>query len=202
MRAIKSLADVQIVLNQLLNWQTNKDSKDWDFHGLRIKNASASVDANDYVIRSELHPNALAAPPQNSAPKTVAQVNNPPIPAPTSPAEQDYTVVICVDGPSNGYESAPFIGGRKRDGVFIDAWAACTGAPVLQSAFINWNINGTPLLSKDIEIPAGSLGPIHSSFFVSPLPVMGFDTRVTLKITTASGMTFFSGGLVVRRNPN
>lgn len=201
MRAIKTLADVQIVLNQLLSWQSNKDSKDWDFHGLRIKNASASVDASDYVIRSELHPTALAAPQQSSAPKTVAQVNNPPIPVPTSPAEQDYTIVICSDAPADGYESPPFIGGRKRDGVFIDAWVACTGAPSGTTALINWKLNGNLLLSQDIQIPAGSLGPVHTSFFVSPLPVMGFDTRITLKVNQAAGITLVSGGLVVRRNP-
>lgn len=200
MRAIKSLADVQIVLNQLLNWQSNKDSKDWDFHGLRIKNASASVDPSDYVIRSELQQNALAAPPQSSAPTTVAQVNNPPIPGATAAAEQDYTVVICVDSPIDGYESAPYIAGRKRDGIFIDAWVACTAPPISSSANINFNLNGFQLLSQDIQIPAGSLGPVHSSFFVSPLPVMGFDTRLTLKCNVASGVTLLSGGIVVRRN--
>lgn len=201
MRSIKTLADVQIVLNQLLNWQSNKDSKDWDFHGLRIKNASASVDANDYVIRSELQPNALAAPPISASPKTPAQVNNPPIAVPTSAPEQDYTIVICESAPADGFESAPFIGGRKRDGVFIDAWAACTGSPVVQPAKVNWNINGNPLLSQDLEIPAGTFGPVHSSFFVSPLPVMGFDTRITFRVPKAAGMTLVSGGLVIRRNP-
>lgn len=201
MRAIKTLSDIQIVLNQLLNWQTNKDSKDWDFHGLRIKNASASVDPNDYVIRSELQPNALAAPPQSSAPSTPAQVNNPPIPSPISAAEQDYTIVISEPVPTDGFESAPFIGGKNRDGVFIDAWVACTGAPLVNPAKINWNINGTPLLSQDILIPAASLGPVHTSYFASPLPVMGYDTRITLKVNQANGITLISGGLVVRRNP-
>lgn len=201
MRAIKSLADVQIVLNQLLNWQSNRDSKDWDFHGLRIKNASASVDPSDYVVRSELQPNALAAPPASSAPQTPAQVANPPIPAPTSAPEQDYTIVITESSPTDGFESAPFIGGRKRDGIFIDCWVACTSAPLGNPAKINFKINGKFLLSQDVQIPAGTLGPVHTSFFASPLPVMGFDTRITLKINQANGMLLISGGLVVRRNP-
>lgn len=205
MRAIKTLADVQIILNQLLNWQSNKDSKDWDFHGLRIKNASASKDSNDYVIRSELHPTALAAPPVSNAPNTQAQVSNPPPSAGSNgggDAEQDYTIVFSIDGPTNGYETPPYIGGRNRDGVFIDIWIAATGTPVINPTSINFNVNGQPLLSADIQLPANSSGPVHSSQLVSPLPVMGLDTRVTMKVNIASGVTFLSGGIVVRRNKN
>ena len=202
MRAIKTLADVQIVLNQLLNWQTNKDSKDWDFNGLRIKNASASKDPNDYVIRSELHPTALAAPPITSAPQTQAQVSNPPQQTSNGNAEQDYTIVFSVDAPADGYETPPYVGGRNRDGVFIDIWIASTGSPQTNPASINFNVNGQPLLTADIQLPINSMGPIHSSLLVSPLPVMGLDTRVTMKINAASGLTLVSGGIVVRRNQN
>ncbi len=202
MRAIKSLADVQIILNQLLNWQSNKDSKDWDFHGLRIKNASPSKDPNDYVIRSELHPTALAAPPVSSAPQTQAQVSNPPPPTNIGDAEQDYTIVFSVDAPTNGYETPPYIGGSNRDGVFIDVWVACNGAPVTNPTSINFSVNGQTFLTSDIQIPAGTKGPVHSTLFISPLPVMGLDTKVTMVVNTASSVTALSGGIVVRRNKN
>jgi hypothetical protein len=202
MRAIRSLADVQIVLKQLLDWQNLRDSKDWDFNGLRIKNASPSKDPSDYVVRSELHPTALAAPPVSSAPQTPAQVNNPPAPISTGETDQYYSIVFSVDNPTNGYETPPFVGGINRDGVFIDVWIAATGTPLVNPASINFNINGNPLLATDVQLPAGSNGPVHSSQLVSPLPVMGFDTRVTMKVNTASGLTLLSGGIVVRRNKN
>lgn len=205
MRAIRSLADVQVILNQLLSWQSNKDAKDWDFHGLRIKNASASKDPNDYVIRSELHPTALVAPPVTSAPQTQAQVSNPTPPSSGNSGggdEQDYTIVFSVDGPTSAYETPPYIGGRNRDGVFIDIWVAATGTPLINPASINFSINNVPLLTSDLQLPANSHGPVHSSLFASPLPVMGLDTRVTMKVNTASGVTFLSGGIVVRRNKN
>jgi hypothetical protein len=202
MRALKSLADVQVILNQLLNWQSNKDSKDWDFHGLRIKNASPSKDPSDYVVRSELHPSALAAPPITSAPQTPAQVANPPQPGTPGEVDQFYTMCFSVDGPVDGYVSPPFVGGVNRDGVFIDIWIASTGFPNPNPASINFLVNGAPLLTTDVIMPAGQTGPIHSSQMVSPLPVMGFDTKVTMKVTTASGITFLTGGIVVRRNKN
>lgn len=202
MRAIKSLSDVQIVLNQLLNWQSNKDSKDWDFNGLRIKNASASKDPNDYVIRSELHPTALAAPAISAAPQTQTQASNPPPSGSIDEVEQDYTIVFSTDVGADGYETPPYNGGKNRDGVFIDVWIAATGTPLVNPASINFNINGKPLLTADIQLPAGSHGPIHSSLLVSPLPVMGLDTLVTMKINIASSVTLISGGVVVRRNNN
>lgn len=205
MRAIKTLADVQIILNQLLNWQSNKDSKDWDFHGLRIKNASPSKDPNDYVVRSELHPTALAAPPVTSAPQTQKQASNPPpVSGPQSGSgdEQDYTAVFSIDGPTNGYETPAYVGGRNRDGVFIDVWVTANGPPTINPASMNFNVNGQPLLTADVQIPAGSTAVVHSSKLASPLPVMGLDTKLTMKVNTASGVTFLSGGIVVRRNKN
>lgn len=202
MRAIKSLADVQIILNQLLNWQSNKDAKDWDFHGLRIKNASPSKDPSDYVIRSELQPTALAAPPVSSAPQTAAQVSNPPTPISRGEEDQYYTMVFSVDAPTDAYETPAFGGGINRDGVFIDIWVTANVGPFVTPASINFKVNGSLLLTNDVQIPVGSTAMIHSSQMVSPLPVMGFDTKVTMIINTASGVTFLSGGIVVRRNKN
>ena len=202
MRAIKSLADVQVILKQLLDWQSNKDSKDWDFHGLRIKNANPSKDPNDYVVRSELHPTAFAAPPVTSAPQTQAQVSNPPSLISSGEAEQDYTIVFSVDSVVDGYETPAYVGGINRDGVFIDIWVTANTAPIVTPASINFNVNGVPLLTADVQIPVGSTVVVHSSKLVSPLPVMGFDTKVTMKINTASGVALLSGGIVVRRNKN
>jgi len=167
--------------------------------GLQIKNAGPAVDPNDYVIKSQLQPNALAAPPITAAPQTQAQVSNPPAPAPTAAPEQDYTIVFSIDAPTSGYETPPYIGGKNRDGFFIDIWIAATGVPIDTPTSINFNVNGNPLLTTDIQLPVGSNGPVHSSLLVSPLPVMGLDTRITMFVNTASGVTLLSGGIVVRR---
>ncbi len=202
MRAIKSLQDVQIVLKQLLDWQSNKESKDWDFKGLRIKNASPSKDPSDYVVRSELHPDALAAPPVTSAPQTPAQVNNPAPPAKSDSVDQYYSIVFAVDAAVDGYETPPFWGGINRDGVFIDVLFGCNTAPDAAPASVNFRVNGSDLLTEDIAIPTGETGPFHSSKYVSPLPVMGLDTKVTMKVNVVSGMASFTGEIIVRRNKN
>jgi hypothetical protein len=199
-RAIKSLADVQIILKQLLDWQSLKDSKDWDFKGLRIKNASPSKDPSDYVVRSELQPTAFSAPSITGAPQTQTQASNPPPPANIGQADQYYTIVFSTDTPTDAYETPPFNGGFNRDGTFVDVWVAATGTPLTNPALVNFRVNGLPFLTADISLPAGSHGPVHSSLFVSPLPVMGKDTLVTMRVTTASGVTLLSGGIVVKRN--
>lgn len=54
MRKVSSLADVQIVLNDLLNWQSLWDSKARDQKGLQIKNAGNATEEQDLVTLGQL----------------------------------------------------------------------------------------------------------------------------------------------------
>src|SRR6266705_3548309 len=54
MRAITSLADVQIVLRELLDWKDNQISKAKDQRGHQIKNAGDATDPQDLVTLEQL----------------------------------------------------------------------------------------------------------------------------------------------------
>lgn len=54
MRAVKDLRDVQLVLNELLDFKTSFESRNIDLNGRRIINAGESRATSDYVIRAEL----------------------------------------------------------------------------------------------------------------------------------------------------
>ena len=60
MRAINSLADVQIVLKELLDWKTTQISKAKDQRGLQIKNAGDATDPTDLVTLRQLKPASVA----------------------------------------------------------------------------------------------------------------------------------------------
>lgn len=177
MRVFKTQDEIQTVLNQILDTLDLQRSKDWDFHGLRIKNASPSKDPYDYVVRKELTPAS-----------TLNTVN-----------VAEYTIVITRDTPADGEESPPYFAGVDRDGNIIDVWVGSTVAPTTNCS-VNFNINGSPLLNSDIILPSGSTGPVHSGDLVSPIPKIGKDTRVTMIVTTAGGVELLSGGVIVRRD--
>lgn len=175
-RKVSSIPDIQKVLNQLLDNQNLKNTKDNDFKGLRIKNASPAVDQNDYVTLSQLQ--AATQPP-------------------TTPSVT-YTMVFSRDTPVDGDQSPPYNAGTDRDGTIIDTWIAATGAPV-SDCHVNWKINGVNLLTTDVILPSGTTGPVHSSQISSPIPAIGIDTIATMVVVTAGGVLLLSGGIVVRR---
>ncbi len=55
MRKINSLADVQIVLNELLNKEDYRQNHNRNTNGYQIKNTGAATDQTDVVILSQLH---------------------------------------------------------------------------------------------------------------------------------------------------
>lgn len=54
MRRVKDLADVQIVLNEILDWKERLETKANDMHGLQIKNLGRGKDASDAVTVEQL----------------------------------------------------------------------------------------------------------------------------------------------------
>src|SRR6266478_6122153 len=95
MRAVKSLDDAQIVINELLNWKSKIETKDWDFHQLKITNAGPAVNNNDYVIKSQL-------PAVNES---------------SGQSAQDYTIVFSNSTTvADGDVFAEYIFGKDRVG--------------------------------------------------------------------------------------
>jgi hypothetical protein len=54
MRIVRDLKDVQIVLNELLDWKQLLESKANDMHGLQIKNVGDGTDDDDVVTVGQL----------------------------------------------------------------------------------------------------------------------------------------------------
>ncbi len=54
MRVVKDIHDVQIVLNELLDWKNLLETKSNDMHGLQIKNVGAATADSDAVILTQV----------------------------------------------------------------------------------------------------------------------------------------------------
>jgi hypothetical protein len=79
MRKVNSLADVQIIFNDLLNERDRKNNSDWNRNGYQIKNMGDGVDPQDAVTVEQLDDaiakvqvaTATPAPTQPPAPSFV-----------------------------------------------------------------------------------------------------------------------------------
>src|SRR5215471_15828324 len=54
MRAIRTLDDVRVVLQEIMAWKDKLEFTSWDFHRKRITNASQAVNYHDYIIKGQL----------------------------------------------------------------------------------------------------------------------------------------------------
>ena len=181
MRQVTSFQQVQIVLNQLLNFQSSLQSQNWNLNGLRITNAGAAQNSNDYVILSQL----------------------PTIPASGGTTQTTVTIVFSSTGPvSVGASTAPYIVGRGRAGatpyeVTMVATVPPSGAPLTA----NLQLNGTNLLANDISLPAAQTTPVASSNFVNPCPILPYLGTLVPTITAANGASLVTISLVIQLNP-
>jgi hypothetical protein len=179
MRAIKSLDDVQIVLRELLDWKSLKTTKDWDFRGLRITNASPARDPNDYVILSQL--------------------KNPASPGISS--NESYTQVWESPGQvTTGDLINAFVVGLGREGTPNQVWVTARVAPVSSDFSINISVDGNNLLQTPLILPISQTLPVFSSNFVSPTPQIGLGATIFPVIINGDGaVSLVSMGLVVKR---
>lgn len=181
MRQVTNFQQVQIVLNQLLNFQSSLQSQNWNLKGLRITNAGPAVNQNDYVILSQL-------PTQQST---------------SGQTQTTVTIVFSSTGPvSVGVSSAPYIVGRGRAGgtpyeVTMVAIVPPSGGPLTA----NLQLNGNNLLENPISLPAGQLTPVASSNFVNPCPILPYLGTLIPIIVTANGASLVTVSLVVQLNP-
>lgn len=176
MRIVKSFADVQKILNEILDWKASLGSKSLDLHGNRITNAGASIDANDYVTKAEI-----------------------PVPNVVSPGDPHvFTIVYSNDSVSDGYIFPPYVAGKDRSGYAQDTWVVGL-TNLTQPCTVQFAIDGNNLLDAPLLIKIGQKGPIHSSNFVSSIPKIGLSSVVVCTVVTAGDISGFSAGIVVNR---
>lgn len=178
MRAIKNLADAEIVLRELLDWKHLHESKDWDFHSLRIKNASPGVDPFDYATVSQL--------PKLDIPEVVDKD------AYTIVWESQANIVAGQLFPS-------FVVGLGRVGIPNEVWLKARTSPTTGPLTINISVNGFTLLDTNLSLGIGQAGPIFSSRFVNLAPKLALHSDIFPTISAAdSSAAIISIGLVVR----
>ncbi len=177
-RIIKSLDDAQAALNELQDWKDKLTTAPWDFHGLRITNASPSVNANDYIIRSELTPG----------------------PSSLKDGPNIYTAVFTRDAPVDGEAIPAYVAGTDRDGVIIQVWLNAQVSPTTGNLAVNPTINGVSLLTTPITIVNGSSAVAVSNALISPVPVVGYLTKLAGAVVTAGGASLVTMGIVVRKS--
>jgi hypothetical protein len=181
MRKVNNLADAEIILKELSQWKDRLNSKNQDFKGLKIQNAGAATEPNDYVILSQVQ--QLVTP-------SITQ-------------DQHFSIPFSTSGPvSIGQLSAPFIVGTDRVGnpsSISVAVPAVAQAPTSGPLTINLAMNGTNLLVDNLVLPVGMEGPVSSSAFVSPLPKLAAGNKLVPVIITAGGASFITIQLYVTR---
>jgi hypothetical protein len=165
-----------IILKSLQDQITALTTQDIDFHGRRITNAGKAVNANDYVILSQL-----------------------PIIAPATPASAiNYTIPFSTSGAvDTGQLVPPFVIGPGRTGNPLQVWVASNSPLSTQSTYQititnSANPNGLAILATPLVLPANSAGPVTVSNFISPLPFFSLGSSIDLEIISADG----SGGVL------
>lgn len=173
MRVVKSLDDVNVILKELGQWKDRLSSKNQDFKGLKIQNAGDATEPQDYVTLSQL----------TSVSQSISQ--NP----------QHYSIPFSVSGAATtGMLSAPFIVGKDRVGrptLVSVAVPTVAQAPSGSDLLVNLQINGINLLANNLDLPIGNAGPISSSAFVSPLPILSVGSKITPVIVSSDGIVSF-----------
>lgn len=176
MRQVKNIADVQIVLNQLLDWQTQMQTQNQNLHQLRITNASPGVNPLDYATVSQL-PGPAAATKQNN---------------------QHFTIPFSKDGvPVDGDKSVPFLIHPDRVGIPTQVWVAVNGAPTSQATF-NVLRNGVKILGVDLILAVGKFSSTSSQFVVPNMQFAAGDI-ICAVVSVAGNCSQVTVGVVIKR---
>lgn len=180
MRAIKNLADAQVVLKSVLDWQTNVQTKDQDLNQRRYRNAAPGVLPDDYVTVKQL-PTVQVTPPT---------------------PDQHYMIVFSSIGAIiAGQLCAAYIVGQNRIGKPTEVIVNAITAPTTNATF-NVQVNNVNLLLTDVTLPAGQTGPITVTNFVTPVPLFAYQTVVIPVVTAAGGAAFVTVQIQVLRTLN
>lgn len=168
MRAIKTLADAQIIINAILNRLDRIETKNFDRKGLRLINNGDAVDSQDYVTLKQLQSSAVPSIPGNDY---------------FSIPFSDTGVVAVGDlippyNPGNGRTGKPYQ-------VILDA----INPPLTTPLTMNVQINGVSILKNPISFPVSGTQSVFSSDFIPALPMVAFGIRVQPVVISADGAT-------------
>lgn len=177
MRAIKNLSDVQIVLKQLLDWQSSFPNGQIDFKKNQIVNAGLAVNPNDYVVFSQL----------------------PVVPSVQPPPVQHYSMVWNFSQASNGMKFSPFIGSSERAGKCVWVKCACSVPPSGGAFEFNILRNGVAVLNGNVSLGSGNAGPVTSSVWVTNLAKVGNNDVWVPNVINAHGASFGTIQVYVER---
>jgi hypothetical protein len=181
MREPKNLPQVIVMLKEIGQWKDRISSKNQNLNGLKIQNAGNATEPQDYVTLSQLQ-------------TLVAPVSNP---------NQNYSIPFSSVGPvSNGQISAPFIVGTDRVGnptAISVAVPSTSQAPTGVPLIVNLALNGTNMLATNLTLPIGAEGPVFSSQFINPLPVLLTGTKIVPVIVQAGGASYVTIQLYIVR---
>lgn len=178
MREVKNFQQAQIIINDLLNWRTQFETKPWDRQQLKFTNNPVGTDANDLVIVSQLPP---------------------PVP-PTTPKDQHFAIPWSDGGTAvTGAVIPAYIVMDERTGIPLQVGLYSVVAPSTAPFTINLKINGTTMLSLALTIPIGQNGPKFSGNFNSPLPYIGQSSVIVPQIISGGAAQGWSIFLSVKR---
>jgi hypothetical protein len=167
MRALRDTKDVQLVLKELMDWKDKLTSKDWNFTGLRIRNASPSLDDYDYVVRKEL---------KDSTSQTVNVSNL-------------YSICFQSNGTtlaSGTNVASSYIVGLGREGIVVKVYISLNSDQVAAGDIIVMpTLNGVALLKNNLVLPAGSV-TTFSSYTTQPNPRIKEMDLLNLDIISVS----------------
>lgn len=207
MRRVQTIADVQIVLNDILNRLGPLDSSLLDRHGYRITNIGAAEKDSDAVTLAQLNekPNFKDLP-------TLADTH------------YTYTAVWDLQGTATVDDVIPAfcITEESRTGFPTRVWLACrTAGAADMSINIKYEVkeikdaDGNVIIHavaakylmvdehgdrSDLKLKAEGFGPVFTASFRVPAPFFQIGTRVFPEIFSASDNGSPSIGLVVTRN--
>lgn len=188
MRAIKTLSDVQIVLNQHDTLLNNLTSKDIDRKGLKITGAGNGTNQQDYVTLSQIQ--SLISQSQQS---------------PTNPSIQHFGIVFTEDGVvTTGMQIPAYIPSPERTGLPIACKVLAIGPPSGGNLTVNFYVGtdlttGKNLLAADIIVPPGTASIVTSSNFINPVPYFGTNTIIFPVITNGAGASVVTMEIFVKR---
>lgn len=182
--------DTQNAVREITNWKNKLTTSDWDFHGLKIKNASPGVDPNDYATVSQL--------------PTFTQQ--------TTTENQYYAIVFNSSGAVTiGQTISPYIVGLGREAICFSVMLTAIQVPTTADLHMNVQVKPPPadpnndnttfqnILQSDIVLPMNKIGPVQSSTFINPGLIFGSRFLIMPTVTQDGGAGFVTIELIMKR---